>query len=81
MLYFYFYRRRYSTFSIDFKFLLLFHFIVYGGIYLDWDEIMLRSVEELRKFKYTQVRLKSRLRPNESISIYFWGRLFNASLA
>ena len=59
MLYFYFFRRRYSTFSIDFKFLLLFHFIVYGGIYLDWDEIMLRSVEELRKFKYTQVRLKS----------------------
>ena len=34
---------------------LISNFSVYGGIYLDWDEIMLRSVDKLRKFNYTQV--------------------------
>lgn len=27
---------------------------VYGGVYLDWDEILLRSLEPLRQYDYTQ---------------------------
>ena len=30
-------------------------FSVYGGVYLDFDEILLRPVENLRKYDYTQV--------------------------
>ena len=30
-------------------------FSVYGGIYLDFDEIILRSVDNLRTYEYTQV--------------------------
>ena len=28
---------------------------VYGGVYLDFDEILLRPVENLRQYDYTQV--------------------------
>lgn len=38
---------------------------------MDWDEIMLRSVEELRKFKFTQVRLmKADLELTKTIYIF-----------
>ena len=30
-------------------------FSEYGGIYIDWDTIWLRSPEHLRHFKYAQV--------------------------
>ena len=30
-------------------------FSVYGGIYLDWDEIMLQPIDDLRKHDYVQV--------------------------
>ena len=33
----------------------MFLFAVYGGIYLDFDEIVLRSVDNLRTYEYTQV--------------------------
>ena len=32
------------------------YFSVYGGIYLDWDEIILQPVDDLRKHDYVQVR-------------------------
>ena len=33
-------------------------FSVYGGIYLDWDEIVLQPIDELRKFDYVQVNMQ-----------------------
>ena len=37
-------------------FMLITVFSVYGGIYLDWDEIMLQPIDDLRKHDYVQVQ-------------------------
>ena len=32
--------------------------LVYGGIYIDWDEIILQPIDELRKYDYVQVNME-----------------------
>ena len=51
-------------------FMLITVFSVYGGIYLDWDEIMLQPIDDLRKHDYVQVQEFEIYKSNRKKKLY-----------